>query len=66
MVKRDIGKMVLENFSPLRLSNFRTYIGGQAISQIGTWLQLEAQVRRLNRVSQIDLGFPHDLWLPMR
>ena len=35
--------MVLENFSPLRLSNFRTYIGGQAISQIGTWLQLTAQ-----------------------
>jgi len=31
------------NFSPLRSPNFRTYIGGQAISLIGTFLQITAQ-----------------------
>jgi MFS family permease len=30
------------NFSPLRDANFRTYLGGQAISLIGTWLQVAA------------------------
>jgi MFS family permease len=30
------------NFSPLKESNFRTYLIGQAISLIGTWLQVTA------------------------
>jgi MFS family permease len=34
---------VKNNFSPLRLRNFRLYLGGQAISLIGTWLQMTAQ-----------------------
>ncbi len=32
-----------DNFSPLRYPNFRLYIGGQAISLIGTYLQVTAQ-----------------------
>ncbi len=32
-----------ESFSPLRYPNFRIYLGGQAISFIGTWLQNAAQ-----------------------
>ncbi|MEZ4669151.1 MAG: MFS transporter [Anaerolineae bacterium] len=31
------------NFSPLRYPNFRLYLGGQAVSLIGTWLQVTAQ-----------------------
>jgi MFS family permease len=31
------------NFSPLRNQNFSTYLGGQAISLLGTWLQVAAQ-----------------------
>lgn len=31
------------SFSPLRIPNFRIYLGGQAISLIGTWLQATAQ-----------------------
>ncbi len=31
------------NFTPLKDSNFRTYLTGQAISLIGTWLQVTAQ-----------------------
>lgn len=31
------------SFSPLRYPNFRLYLGGQAISLIGTWLQNAAQ-----------------------
>ncbi len=30
------------NFSPLKESNFRTYLTGQAISLVGTWLQVTA------------------------
>jgi MFS family permease len=33
----------MSNFSPLRLRFFRMYLGGQAISLIGTWLQVTAQ-----------------------
>jgi MFS family permease len=33
----------MSNFSPLRLRQFRIYLGGQAISLIGTWLQVTAQ-----------------------
>ncbi len=32
-----------DSFSPLRFPNFRLYLGGQAISLIGTWLQGTAQ-----------------------
>lgn len=32
-----------ENFSPLRIRNFRIYLGGQAVSLIGTFLQSTAQ-----------------------
>jgi MFS family permease len=31
------------SFSPLKIRNFRIYLGGQAISLIGTWLQVTAQ-----------------------
>lgn len=33
----------IQSFSPLKFVNFRIYLGGQAISLIGTWLQLTAQ-----------------------
>jgi MFS family permease len=36
-------RTVRGNFSPLSQPNFRTYIGGQAVSLIGTWLQVTAQ-----------------------
>ncbi len=32
-----------DNFSPLRYANFRLYFGGQAISLLGTFLQVTAQ-----------------------
>lgn len=32
-----------QSFSPLAYPNFRLYLGGQAISLIGTWLQMTAQ-----------------------
>jgi MFS family permease len=32
-----------DNFSPLRIRVFRIYLGGQAVSLIGTWLQVAAQ-----------------------
>src|SRR5689334_6409929 len=32
-----------QSFTPLRYPNFRIYLGGQAISLIGTWLQNAAQ-----------------------
>ncbi len=34
---------LINGFSPLKIRNFRLYLGGQAISLIGTWLQLTAQ-----------------------
>src|SRR5258707_496700 len=36
-------RTVRSNFDPLRYPNFRLYLGGQAISLIGTWLQVTAQ-----------------------
>jgi len=36
-------RILRENFSPLKIANFRRYFTGQAISLIGTWLQLTAQ-----------------------
>jgi MFS family permease len=36
-------RTVRDNFSPLRYPNFRLYLGGQAVSLIGTWLQSTAQ-----------------------
>src|SRR5450756_991448 len=35
-------KTYRNSFLPLRLPNFRLYLGGQAISLIGTWLQSSA------------------------
>ena len=32
-----------DSFSPLAIRNFRIYLGGQAVSLVGTWLQLTAQ-----------------------
>jgi len=32
-----------DNFSPLQIRVFRIYLGGQAVSLIGTWLQVAAQ-----------------------
>ena len=39
----NLFKIIRQNFSPLSEPNFRTYIIGQAISLIGTWLQVTAQ-----------------------
>ena len=36
-------RTIIEGFSPLKLPNFRLYISGQAVSLIGTWLQITAQ-----------------------
>ena len=36
-------KTILAGFEPLKQANFRTYILGQAVSLIGTWLQVTAQ-----------------------
>jgi predicted MFS family arabinose efflux permease len=36
-------RTIIQGFSPLKLPNFRLYISGQAISLIGTWLQVTAQ-----------------------
>lgn len=36
-------KALREAFSPLRMRNFRLYLSGQAVSLIGTWLQITAQ-----------------------
>lgn len=33
----------VEGFSPLRQRNFRIYLSGQAVSLVGTWLQITAQ-----------------------
>jgi MFS family permease len=49
----------VEGFSPLRQRNFRIYLGGQAVSLVGTWLQITAQgwvVWELSR-SEAALGF---------
>src|SRR5262245_57121812 len=40
---RSIGFAFLDTFSPLRLRNLRVYLGGQAISLLGTWMQVTAQ-----------------------
>lgn len=34
---------VVESFQPLREKNLRLYLGGQAISLLGTWMQVTAQ-----------------------
>lgn len=47
------------NFSPLRIRNFRIYLSGQAVSLIGTWLQITAQgivVYKLSGGSATALG----------
>jgi len=36
-------RTIRDNFMPLRYPNFRLYLGGQAISLIGTFLQVTAQ-----------------------
>src|SRR5215470_1005455 len=33
----------LDTFSPLEVRNLRIYLGGQAISLLGTWMQVTAQ-----------------------
>ena len=36
-------RTIAQGFSPLKIPNFRLYISGQAVSLIGTWLQVTAQ-----------------------
>ncbi len=43
MQRSSFGGAFSANFSPLRIRNFRIYLGGQAVSLIGTWLQITAQ-----------------------
>ncbi len=48
-----------QSFSPLRSVNFRLYLGGQAVSLIGTWLHWTAQglvVYRLGHGAAAPLG----------
>ncbi len=40
---RQVTVTLRDSFSPLRFRNFRIYLTGQAISLIGTWLQITAQ-----------------------
>ncbi|MEP7286557.1 MAG: MFS transporter [Chloroflexota bacterium] len=40
---RSVILTLFRSFTPLKYPNFRIYIGGQAISLIGTWLQATAQ-----------------------
>jgi MFS family permease len=37
------GDLMADTFSPLRVRNFRLYLSGQAISLLGTWMQVAAQ-----------------------
>jgi len=39
----NIASTLRESFSPLKIRNFRIYLGGQAVSMVGTWLQMTAQ-----------------------
>jgi len=39
----NVGTTLIENFSPLRIRDFRVYLLGQAVSLVGTWLQVTAQ-----------------------
>lgn len=36
-------RTMVDSFTPLRLPNFRLYLGGQAISMLGSWMQGTAQ-----------------------
>jgi MFS family permease len=42
MLKNGISRW-LDSFSPLRIRNLRIYLSGQAVSLIGTWMQMTAQ-----------------------
>lgn len=44
------------SFSPLRYPNFRLYLGGQAVSLIGTWMQSTAQGWVVNQLSNRSEG----------
>lgn len=69
----------IASFSPLKIRNFRIYLGGQAISLIGTWMQSTAQawvvweltksdaalgiVGALNTVPLLVLGLFAGVWI---
>jgi MFS family permease len=36
-------RAIRDSFAPLRERNLRTYLGGQAVSLLGTWMQITAQ-----------------------
>jgi len=40
---RQVTVTLRDSFSPLKVRNFRIYLAGQAISLVGTWLQITAQ-----------------------
>lgn len=40
---RRIWEVLRDSFAPLRDRNFRLYLSGQAVSLIGTWMQMTAQ-----------------------
>lgn len=48
----------MDSFSPLRNSNFRTYMGGQGVSALGSWMQATAQAWVVWRLtgSTVSLG----------
>lgn len=40
---RKAGQAFLDSFSPLKQRNLRIYLSGQAVSLLGTWMQIAAQ-----------------------
>ncbi len=40
---KSLIQSIKEGYSPLKLRNFRIYVSGQAMSMIGTWMQMTAQ-----------------------
>ncbi|MHB9146779.1 MAG: MFS transporter [Symbiobacteriia bacterium] len=40
---RKAGRAFLDGFAPLKVRNLRIYLSGQAVSLLGTWMQITAQ-----------------------
>jgi MFS family permease len=51
-VIQNLLRIFSESFSPLSIRNFRIYLSGQAVSLIGTWLQMTAQAWVVWEISQ--------------
>jgi len=60
MQRSSFGGAFSANFSPLRIRNCRIYLSGQAVSLIGTWLQITAQGIVCIRLAAVRL--PDSVW----